>query len=146
MNYYNLMKMAHQETKIADANAKESSLLDIWWFQKNAYHHATFGYNFSWFGLLNVVFTTPAIAHHIYASPISDSKSEAYQNAGDWVESFGITVSAFYAFALPYICKKIGRKLTHSILNYWWTRINFHLFCTQWRLAYLIHDWCWNRG
>jgi maltose/moltooligosaccharide transporter len=44
---------------------------------------------FSWFGLfLNVVFTTPAIAHHIYGLPISDSKSEAYQNAGDWVESF----------------------------------------------------------
>jgi maltose/moltooligosaccharide transporter len=29
------------------------------------------------------VFTTPAIAHHIYGLPISDSKSEAYQNAGD---------------------------------------------------------------
>jgi maltose/moltooligosaccharide transporter len=33
MNYYNLRdEMAHQETKIADANAKESSLLDIFDF------------------------------------------------------------------------------------------------------------------
>jgi maltose/moltooligosaccharide transporter len=80
-------EMAHQETKIADANAKESSLLDILMISENAYHHAAIklGTIFSWFGLLNVVFTTPAIAHHIYGLPISDSKSEAYQNAGDWV-------------------------------------------------------------
>ena len=74
---------------------------------------------FSWFGLFGMwVFTTPAIAHHIYGLPITDSKSEAYQNAGDWVGVlFGIynLVSAFYAFALPYIAKKFGRKLTHSI-------------------------------
>jgi maltose/moltooligosaccharide transporter len=74
---------------------------------------------FSWFGLFGMwVFTTPAVAHHIYHLPINDHESQAYQNAGDWVGIlFGIynLVSAIYAFALPYIAKKIGRKLTHSI-------------------------------
>ncbi|MFV8362858.1 MFS transporter [Flavobacterium sp. ZT3P35] len=115
-------EMAHRETKIADANAKESSLLDIFEdFRKmpTTMRQLSWVQFFSWFGLFGMwVFTTPAIAHHIYGLPISDSKSEAYQNAGDWVGVlFGIynLVSAFYAFALPYIAKKIGRKLTHSI-------------------------------
>ncbi len=74
---------------------------------------------FSWFGLFGMwVFATPAIAQHIYGLPHTDSSSSTYQNAGDWVGIlFGIynLVSAFYAFALPYIAKKIGRKRTHSI-------------------------------
>ncbi|OAD46060.1 MFS transporter [Polaribacter atrinae] len=74
---------------------------------------------FSWFGLFGMwVFATPAIAQHIYGLPYTDSSSTTYQNAGDWVGIlFGIynLVSAFYAFALPYIAKKIGRKKTHSI-------------------------------
>lgn len=115
-------EMVHQETKIADSNAKESSLLDIFDdFRKmpTTMRQLSWVQFFSWFGLFGMwVFTTPAIAHHIYGLPISDSKSEAYQNAGDWVGVlFGIynLVSAFYAFALPYIAKKFGRKLTHSI-------------------------------
>ena len=115
-------EMAHKETKVADANPKESSLLDIFEdFRKmpTTMRQLSWVQFFSWFGLFGMwVFTTPAIAHHIYGLPISDSKSEAYQNAGDWVGVlFGIynLVSAFYAFALPYIAKKIGRKLTHSI-------------------------------
>ncbi|MGK0411916.1 MAG: maltose/moltooligosaccharide transporter, partial [Polaribacter sp.] len=74
---------------------------------------------FSWFGLFGMwVFATPAIAQHIYGLPHTDSASTAYQNAGDWVGIlFGIynLVSAFYAFALPYIAKKLGRKRTHAI-------------------------------
>lgn len=115
-------EMAHQETKVADTNVKESSLLDIFDdFRKmpTTMRQLSWVQFFSWFGLFGMwVFTTPAIAHHIYGLPISDSKSEAYQNAGDWVGVlFGIynLVSAFYAFALPYIAKKFGRKLTHSI-------------------------------
>ncbi|MBG6187117.1 MFS transporter [Flavobacterium sp. CAN_S2] len=115
-------EMAHQETKVTDADPKESSLLDIFDdFRKmpTTMRQLSWVQFFSWFGLFGMwVFTTPAIAHHIYGLPISDSKSEAYQNAGDWVGVlFGIynLVSAFYAFALPYIAKKIGRKLTHSI-------------------------------
>lgn len=74
---------------------------------------------FSWFGLFGMwVFATPAIAQHIYGLEFTDSSSITYQNAGDWVGIlFGIynLVSAFYAFALPYIAKKIGRKKTHAI-------------------------------
>ncbi|KOY52277.1 MFS transporter [Polaribacter dokdonensis] len=73
---------------------------------------------FSWFGLFGMwVFATPAIAQHIYGLEFTDSSSKTYQNAGDWVGIlFGIynLVSAFYAFALPYIAKKIGRKKTHA--------------------------------
>lgn len=73
---------------------------------------------FSWFGLFGMwVFTTPAIAHHIYGLPVDDTHSATYQQAGDWVGIlFGIYngVSAIFAFMLPMIAKKIGRKLTHS--------------------------------
>ena len=115
-------EMVHQESKVADTSSKESSLLDIFDdFRKmpTTMRQLSWVQFFSWFGLFGMwVFTTPAIAHHIYGLPISDSKSKAYQNAGDWVGVlFGIynLVSAFYAFALPYIAKKFGRKLTHSI-------------------------------
>ena len=74
---------------------------------------------FSWFGLFGMwVFATPAIAQHIYGLPHTDSSSTTYQNAGDWVGIlFGVynLVSALYAFALPYIAKKLGRKRTHSL-------------------------------
>ena len=73
---------------------------------------------FSWFGLFGMwVFTTPAIAHHIYGLPISDTHSETYQNAGDWVGVlFGVYnfISAIFAFFLPAIAHKIGRKATHT--------------------------------
>ena len=74
---------------------------------------------FSWFGLLWMrVFTTPAIAHHIYELPLSDTSSATYQKSGDWVGIiFGVYngVSAIIAFFLPFIAKKIGRKTTHAI-------------------------------
>ncbi|RYZ78015.1 MAG: MFS transporter, partial [Proteobacteria bacterium] len=74
---------------------------------------------FSWFGLFGMwVFSTPAIAHHIYGLPVSDTKSAMYQEAGDWVGVlFGVynLVSAIFAFMLPMIAKQIGRKKTHSV-------------------------------
>jgi len=74
---------------------------------------------FSWFGLFGMwVFSTPAIAHHVYGLALDDTHSSTYQNAGDWVGIlFGVynAVSAVYAFFLPAIAKKLGRKLTHSI-------------------------------
>ena len=75
---------------------------------------------FSWFGLFGMwVFTTPAIAHHIYGLPLNDNSSQTYQDAGDWVGIlFGVynLVSAIIAlFFLPMIAKKIGRKSTHAI-------------------------------
>jgi maltose/moltooligosaccharide transporter len=54
---------------------------------------------------------------HIYGTDIHDTSSETYQNAGNWVGFiFGIynAVAAIYAFCLPAIAKKIGRKSTHA--------------------------------
>ena len=73
---------------------------------------------FSWFALFSMwVFTTPAIATHVYGTPIGDSSSETYQNAANWVGIiFGVynAISAIYALLLPAIARKFGRKLTHS--------------------------------
>ena len=74
---------------------------------------------FSWFGLFGMwVFTTPAIAQHIYGLSENDTKSVEFQSAGDWVGIiFGVynAVSAIVAFALPYIAKQIGRRKTHAL-------------------------------
>jgi maltose/moltooligosaccharide transporter len=72
---------------------------------------------FSWFGLFGMwVFTTPAIAQHFYGLPHTDSSSESFNNAGDWVGIlFGVynLVSIPVALSLNKISKKIGRKQTH---------------------------------
>ena len=74
---------------------------------------------FSWFALFGMwVFTTDAVATHIYHLPITDKSSEAYNDAGNWVGIiFGVYngVSAVYALLLPYLAKKIGRKQTHAL-------------------------------
>ncbi len=74
---------------------------------------------FSWFALFSMwVFSTPAIATHVYGLPVGDTSSAEYQDAGNWVSGlFGIYngVSAVYALLLPAIALKIGRKLTHSM-------------------------------
>ena len=74
---------------------------------------------FSWFALFGMwVFTTPAIAHHIYNLPVDDTSSDEFRKAGNWVGIiFGVynLVSATYAIFLPAIARKIGRKLTHAI-------------------------------
>lgn len=74
---------------------------------------------FSWFGLFGMwVFSTPAIAQHIYGLAVTDVDSPEFQSAGDWVGIiFGVynLVSAIVAFLLPYIAKQIGRKKTHAL-------------------------------
>ncbi|MEP0367299.1 MAG: MFS transporter [Cyclobacteriaceae bacterium] len=74
---------------------------------------------FSWFGLFSMwVFTTPAIAQHVYGTAIGDSSSEAYNDAGNWVGvMFTVynAVSALFAMLLPTIAAKIGRKRTHAL-------------------------------
>lgn len=74
---------------------------------------------FSWFGLFGLwVFATPAIAQHTYGLDPNDSGSPAYQDAGDWVGIlFGVYngISAIYAFFLPAVAKRIGRKKTHAL-------------------------------
>ena len=74
---------------------------------------------FSWFALFSMwVFTTKAVAHHVYGVDIDDTSSALYQEAGDWVGIiFGVynLVSAIAAFALPSIAAKVGRRQTHAI-------------------------------
>lgn len=74
---------------------------------------------FSWFALFGMwVFTTPAIAHHVYGLPVGDASSDAFREAGNWVGIiFGVynLVSAVFALLLPAIARRIGRKLTHAV-------------------------------
>ncbi|KOS06690.1 MFS transporter [Flavobacterium akiainvivens] len=80
---------------------------------------------FSWFGLFGMwVYTTPAIAHHIYGTPLKEvseftaAENALYTQAGDWTGIiFGVynLVSAIIAFFIPAIALKIGRKKTHML-------------------------------
>ncbi len=112
----------HSETNEHNNSDKKSSLFDIVEdFRKmpTTMRQLSWVQFFSWFGLFGMwVFATPAIAQHIYGLDYTDSSSTTYQDAGDWIGIlFGVynMVSAFYAFALPYIAKKVGRKRTHAI-------------------------------
>ena len=74
---------------------------------------------FTWFALFGMwVYATPAIAHHVYNLPLTDTHSATYNEAGDWVGIiFGVYngISAIFAFFLPAIALKFGRKTTHAI-------------------------------
>ena len=72
---------------------------------------------FSWIALFGMwVYTTPAVAQHIYGT--ADATSPLYQQAGDWVGViFGVYnfVAMLFALCLIPISKKLGRKATHAI-------------------------------
>ena len=74
---------------------------------------------FSWFALFSMwVFTTPAIAEHVFGVAKGDTSSPLFQEAGNWVGViFGVynAVSAVFAFFLPKITASMGRKKTHAI-------------------------------
>lgn len=73
---------------------------------------------FSWFALFSMwVFTTDAVATHVYGLSGDYSKSVQYNEAGNKVSSaFGVynLIAMFYALALPFIARRIGRKATHA--------------------------------
>lgn len=73
---------------------------------------------FSWFALFSMwVWTTPAIATHVYHLSDKDTTSQAFNDASSWVGiMFGVYngVSALYALSLPFIVKKLNRKKTHA--------------------------------
>ena len=74
---------------------------------------------FTWFALFSMwVFTTPAIAHHVYGAAIDDTSSALYSDAQNWTGViFGVynAVSAIFALMLPAIAARIGRKRTHAV-------------------------------
>jgi maltose/moltooligosaccharide transporter len=73
---------------------------------------------FSWFALFSMwVFTTPAIAQHIYKVVPGDTSSVAFADAGNWVSFlFGIYngISAIYALLLPSIARATSKKIAHA--------------------------------
>ncbi|QHS63805.1 MFS transporter [Chitinophaga agri] len=73
----------------------------------------------SWFALFSMwVFTTPAVAHHIYKVAPNDTSSALFADAGNKVGflfSIYSAVSAIYALVLPAIARKTSRKLAHAI-------------------------------
>ncbi len=73
---------------------------------------------FSWFALFSMwVFTTPAIANHVFKLPIEDTSSDKFREAQNWTGIiFGVYngVSALYALMLPRIAKLLGKKKTHA--------------------------------
>jgi maltose/moltooligosaccharide transporter len=74
---------------------------------------------FSWFSLFSMwVFTTPAVAQHIYHVAPGDTSSAAFADAGNWVGIlFGVYngVSALYALCLPALARATSRKIAHAI-------------------------------
>jgi maltose/moltooligosaccharide transporter len=74
---------------------------------------------FSWFALFSMwVFTTDAVATHVYGLTGDYSKTVAYNEAGNKVSSaFGVYngIAMFYALLLPAIARKLGRKMTHAV-------------------------------
>ncbi|MCG7858470.1 MFS transporter [Flavihumibacter sediminis] len=73
---------------------------------------------FSWFALFSMwVFTTDAVATHVYGLSGDYSTSVEYNEAGNKVSSaFGVynLVAMIYALFLPLIARNFGRKLTHA--------------------------------
>ena len=74
---------------------------------------------FSWFALFSMwVFTTDAVATHVYGLTGDYAKTVAYNEAGNKVSSaFGVYnfVAMIYALLLPVVARYIGRKLTHAV-------------------------------
>jgi len=115
------MALINGKEEEEEENEEKSSLLHIFTDFKNmplTMRQLSWVQFFSWFGLFGMwVFSTPAIAHHVYGLSLEDTNSSTYQNAGDWVGIlFGVynAISAIYAFFLPAIAKKMGRKKTHA--------------------------------
>lgn len=74
---------------------------------------------FSWFALFSMwVFTTDAVATHVYGLTGDYSKSVQYNEAGNKVSSaFGVYnfVAMIFALFLPVVAAAVGRKATHAI-------------------------------
>jgi maltose/moltooligosaccharide transporter len=72
----------------------------------------------SWFALFSMwVFTTPALAQHVWGLSASEVHSQAYQDAGNHVGFlFGIynAVATVFAFLLPALAFRLGRRQVHA--------------------------------
>jgi len=103
-------------------NAESKGIMDIFtdfWKMPSTMRQLGLVQFFSWFALFSMwVFTTPALAQHVWGLPSDDRSSLAFNEAGNYVGViFGVynLVSAIFAMALPVLAAKIGRKWTHAI-------------------------------
>ncbi len=112
-----LKNMGHIEDE-KEKNASLSSVFQYIIEMPNTMKQLGLVQFFSWFALFSMwVYSTPAIAHHVYGLPLSDTSSAIYNEAANWVGLlFGIYngVSAVYAMFLPKIAKFLGNKGTHA--------------------------------
>ncbi len=72
---------------------------------------------FSWFALFAMwIYTTPAVAHHIYGA--TDAASALYNDGANWV---GVLMSVYngfaavMAFVLVWLARKTSRKTVHAV-------------------------------
>ncbi len=72
---------------------------------------------FSWFALFAMwIYTTPAVAHHIYGA--TDASSALYNAGANWVGVLMAVYNGFaavMAFLLVWVAKKTNRKTVHAI-------------------------------
>jgi len=72
---------------------------------------------FTWLAFFAMwIYSSPGIAENTFGT--TDTTSKTYQDAGDWVGVMFMVyngVSAVFAFLLPLLAKKIGRKFTHML-------------------------------
>lgn len=102
-----------------DANEKELGILEGIKSMPKAMKDLGLVQFFSWAALfLMWVYTSSAVATHIFGVSVNDKSSAEFQNAGDLVGIlFAVynLVSALFAFFLPSVAKKIGKKQTHAL-------------------------------
>ena len=99
---------------------------------------------FSWFGLFGMwVYSTPAIAQHIYGLKVDDTHSLAFNEASNWV---GIIFGVYICFSFsPGNGKKIGsEEYPYHFPDCRWTWLNQFLFCPKQGISHLFYGWCWH--
>lgn len=105
--------------KSEDEDAKFSNILKDFKKMPRAMRQLGLVQFFSWFALFTMwVFTTPAIANHVFGLSIDDTSSDKFREAQNWTGIiFGVYngVSAIYALLLPRIAKALGKKKTHAL-------------------------------
>jgi maltose/moltooligosaccharide transporter len=104
--------------KSEDTDAKFSNIFKDFKKMPRAMRQLGLVQFFSWFALFSMwVFTTPAIAHHVFGLSVEDTSSDKFREAQNWTGIiFGVYngISAIYALFLPRIAKFLGRKRTHA--------------------------------
>lgn len=74
---------------------------------------------FTWFAFYSMwVFTTPALAQHVWGLSPGDTTSSSFNEAADYVGViFGVynLTAACFAMVLPLLARRLGRKTTHSL-------------------------------